>query len=94
VAEWEHDQEIANPEWAYGKQLQDSHAEMDMRDQFDIPGDPTSQQMAMFANAAHPGQRSQQYVALVVKNEDRWPLNLGLMKLNRVGRSSHQSRMP
>lgn len=67
-AKLEHDREIADPESPYHRQLQDSHAEMDMMDRFDIPGDPTSQRMAMFANAARPGQRSQQYVAPQVEN--------------------------
>jgi hypothetical protein len=67
-AELEHDREIADPESAYRRQLPDGHAEMDRMDRFDIPGDPTSQRMAMFANAARPGQRSQQYVAPLVEN--------------------------
>jgi len=41
---------------------------MDRMDRFDIPGDPTSQRMAMFANAARPSQCSQQYVAPLVEN--------------------------
>jgi hypothetical protein len=45
--------------------LPDSHAKIDRVDRFDIPGDPTSQHMA---NAARPGQHSQQHVAPLVEN--------------------------
>ena len=64
-AEATHIRDIGNPERVHH---QTDRPETHGRDRFDIPGDRTSQRLAILADAAQPGQRYRQYVAPVVEN--------------------------
>ena len=68
LAELMHNRDMADPESGYRDKLADEHPGIDIRDRFNIPGDCTSDRMAVFADAARTGQRSHQYVAPVVEN--------------------------
>jgi hypothetical protein len=68
MAELDHMRDLAEPEWAYLQHWQDEHPETDMRDLFNIPGNRTSERMAMFADASQHGQRSVPYSTAAVRH--------------------------
>ena len=63
------------------------------QDQFDIPGDRTSQQLAILANAAQPGQRSQQYVAPVLENLNGYFERAMLPLMEEIEQCSEQRKL-
>jgi hypothetical protein len=63
------------------------------RDRFDIPGDRTSQRLAVLADAAQPGQRSRQYVAPVLENLNGYFERAMLPLIEEIEQCSEQQKL-